>query len=60
MVERRSNGGERPFKRCKEKHITNRSMKARRRRRRRKWIYFTRRISICMIAAAAIVYCMIS
>lgn len=60
MVERRSNGGERSSKRCNEKHITDRSVKARRRRRRRKWIYFTRRISICMIAAAAIVYCMIS
>lgn len=60
MVERRSHGGERPLKRCREKNITDRSVKARRRRRRRKWIYFTRRISICMIAAAAIVYCMIS
>lgn len=60
MVERRSNGGERSSKRCNEKHITDRSVKARRRRRRRKWIYFTRRISLCMIAAAAIVYCMIS
>lgn len=60
MVERRSNGGERSSKRCNEKHITDRSVKARRRRRRRKWIYFTRRISLCMIAAAAIVYGMIS